>query len=71
MVPPNSTVYEPETACEEVIYSGGGFSNYFAMPEYQMSAVEYYLTHYYPDYPADIWNSTGKVYSCFTARWKG
>ncbi|KAH0829140.1 peptidase S8/S53 domain-containing protein [Lanmaoa asiatica] len=59
MVPPNSTVYEPETACEEVIYSGGGFSNYFAMPEYQKTAVDYYLTNYYPNYPADIWNSTG------------
>ncbi|KAG6375597.1 peptidase S8/S53 domain-containing protein [Boletus reticuloceps] len=60
MVPSGSSVYEPETACEEVIYSGGGFSNYFAMPDYQKTAVEYYLTHYHPDYPADIWNSTGK-----------
>ncbi|KIJ66024.1 hypothetical protein HYDPIDRAFT_87864 [Hydnomerulius pinastri MD-312] len=59
MVAPNSTVYEPEMACEEVIYSGGGFSNYFAMPEYQKEAVDYYLTNYYPDYPATIWNSTG------------
>jgi len=59
MVPPNSTVYEPETACEEVIYSGGGFSNYFAMPDYQKTAVEYYLTNYYPNYPSTIWNSTG------------
>lgn len=64
MVPPNSTVYEPETACEEVIYSGGGFSNYFAMPDYQKTAVEYYLTYYYPNYPPDIWNSTGKVDYC-------
>lgn len=61
MIPANSTVYEPETACEEVIYSGGGFSNYFAMPDYQKTAVDYYLTNYYPDYPATIWNSTGMV----------
>ncbi|KAF9243182.1 Pro-kumamolisin, activation domain-containing protein [Melanogaster broomeanus] len=54
-----STVYDPEMACMEVIYSGGGFSNYFAMPEYQQGAVDYYLTNYYPDYPATIWNSTG------------
>ncbi|KAH7908104.1 peptidase S8/S53 domain-containing protein [Hygrophoropsis aurantiaca] len=59
MIAPNSTVYEPETACEEVIYSGGGFSNYFAMPDYQKEAVAYYLETYPPDYPADIWNSTG------------
>ncbi|KAF9243183.1 peptidase S8/S53 domain-containing protein [Melanogaster broomeanus] len=59
MVAPNSTVYEPEMACEEVIYSGGGFSNYFAMPDYQKEYVDYYLTNYYPDYPASIWNSTG------------
>ncbi|KAF8444923.1 peptidase S8/S53 domain-containing protein [Boletus edulis BED1] len=60
MVPPGSSVYEPETACEEVIFSGGGFSNYFAMPDYQKTAVEYYLTHYHPDYSANIWNATGK-----------
>ncbi|KAG9312092.1 peptidase S8/S53 domain-containing protein [Chiua virens] len=60
MVPYGSTVYEPETACEEVIYSGGGWSNYFAMPDYQKTAVEYYLKNYYPDYPSDIWNSTGQ-----------
>ncbi|EGO00781.1 hypothetical protein SERLA73DRAFT_167028 [Serpula lacrymans var. lacrymans S7.3] len=58
-VNPNSTVFEPESACEQVIYSGGGFSNYFAMPEYQKEAVDYYLTTYPPQYPADIWNSTG------------
>ncbi|KAG2129692.1 peptidase S8/S53 domain-containing protein [Suillus bovinus] len=31
---PNSAVYEPEGACGQVIYYGGGFSNYFAMPDY-------------------------------------
>ncbi|KAF8141189.1 peptidase S8/S53 domain-containing protein [Boletus edulis] len=59
MIPPNSTVYDPETACEEVIYSGGGFSNHFTMPSYQQSAVESYLTNYYPSYPTNIWNATG------------
>ncbi|KAH7883232.1 peptidase S8/S53 domain-containing protein [Phlebopus sp. FC_14] len=59
MVAPGKTVYDPETACEEVIYSGGGFSNYFAMPDYQKDAVNYYLTNYYPNYPSTIWNSTG------------
>ncbi|KAH7906414.1 peptidase S8/S53 domain-containing protein [Hygrophoropsis aurantiaca] len=58
-VNPNSTVYEPEGACEQVIYSGGGFSNYFAMPDYQKDAVAYYLKNYYPQYPPDIWNASG------------
>lgn len=43
-----------------VIFSGGGFSNYFAIPDYQKSAVSNYLTKFPPPYPADIWNSTGK-----------
>ncbi|KAH7925311.1 subtilisin-like protein [Leucogyrophana mollusca] len=61
MMKPNASVYDaqPEMACMEVIYSGGGFSNYFAMPEYQKEAVDYYLQTYPPDYPATMWNSTG------------
>lgn len=63
MVKPNTTVSqaEPEMACMKVIYSGGGFSNYFAMPSYQRSAVDYYLETYPPNYPSTIWNSTGIV----------
>ena len=38
-VVPGSTVDDPEEACAEVIYSGGGFSNVFTMPEYQSAAV--------------------------------
>jgi len=56
---PNSSVFEPESACEQVIYSSGGFSNYFAIPEYQKGAVGAYLKNYPPSYPSDIWNSTG------------
>lgn len=40
MVKPNATVFEPEIAAMAVVYSGGGFSNYFAMPEYQKDAVD-------------------------------
>ncbi|KAF8554934.1 hypothetical protein OG21DRAFT_1484296 [Imleria badia] len=60
MVKPNATVFDPdpEMACMEKIYSGGGF-RYFAMPECQKDAVDYYLTNYYPNYPSTIWNSTG------------
>ncbi|KZT64883.1 subtilisin-like protein [Daedalea quercina L-15889] len=58
-VNPNSTVYEPESACEQVIYSGGGFSNVFAMPSYQKTAVESYLTKYPPPYSPSLYNSSG------------
>jgi tripeptidyl-peptidase-1 len=63
MVKPNATVTQaqPEMACMEVIYSGGGFSNYFTMPSYQKTAVDYYLQNYPPNYPPNIWNSTGMV----------
>lgn len=30
------------------------------MPSYQKAAVETYLTDYPPQYPPDIWNSTGR-----------
>ncbi|KAH7908105.1 peptidase S8/S53 domain-containing protein [Hygrophoropsis aurantiaca] len=56
---PGNTVNDPESACENQIYSGGGWSNYFAMPDYQRDAVSAYLKDYPPAYPADIWNSTG------------
>ncbi|KAG6381966.1 peptidase S8/S53 domain-containing protein [Boletus reticuloceps] len=59
MVKPNATVFDPEVAMMGRIYSGGGFSNYFGMPEYQKKAVDHYLTKYRPDYPSTIWNSTG------------
>ena len=41
MFKPNTTMFEPqpEQACKKVIYSGGGFSNYFGMPDYQRDAV--------------------------------
>lgn len=68
-VNPGSNVTDPEGACEQVIFSGGGFSNYFAMPEYQKKAVGNYLKNYKPSYPGDIWNSTGVVSSIdFTSK---
>lgn len=41
-----------------MVYSGGGFSNHFAIPEYQKAAVENYLDNH-PD-NKDRYNSTGK-----------
>jgi tripeptidyl-peptidase-1 len=58
-VSPGQNVWEPENACEQVIYSGGGFSNYFSMPDYQKAAVEGYLTASPISYSKDIYNSTG------------
>ncbi|KAF8132082.1 peptidase S8/S53 domain-containing protein [Boletus edulis] len=54
------TVLDPESACEVVIRSGGGFSNFFALPKYQNDAVTSYLKNYPPSYPSSIWNSTGR-----------
>ncbi|KAF8888934.1 peptidase S8/S53 domain-containing protein [Gymnopilus junonius] len=56
---PGAKVTDPESACQQVISSGGGFSNYFSMPRYQEPAVKNYLNKYKPAYPASIWNSTG------------
>ena len=52
-------VWEPESACEQVIYSGGGFSNVFPVPSYQASAVEHYLSTYPPGYPEGTYNTSG------------
>ncbi|KAJ7203722.1 hypothetical protein C8J57DRAFT_1259585 [Mycena rebaudengoi] len=40
--------------------SGGGFSNRFAMPDYQKDAVTNYLCSNPPPFPANLFNSTGK-----------
>jgi tripeptidyl-peptidase I len=58
---PGSTVYEPESACEQVIFSGGGFSNIFSMPHYQKQAVSTYLEHHPPPYTAEQFNNSGMV----------
>ncbi|KAF8835707.1 subtilisin-like protein, partial [Paxillus ammoniavirescens] len=58
-VSPGNSVFDSESACEQAIYSGGGFSNNFAIPDYQKDAVSSYLKNYPPAYPGNIWNSTG------------
>ncbi|CAK5272853.1 unnamed protein product [Mycena citricolor] len=52
------TVSDPETACTTVIYSGGGFSNYFDMPQYQAGAVKDFFTKYPPTYGSDVFNNS-------------
>lgn len=60
-----STVHTPESASERVIFSGGGFSNVFsnvfAMPSYQQSAMATYFANHAPTYGADRFNNSQKV----------
>ena len=60
-VNPGSTVSDPEGACEQVIFSGGGFSNIFPMPSYQATAVKSFLTNHPPPYTAQQFNNSGTV----------
>lgn len=43
----------------EKLSSGGGFSNVFALPSYQQSAVQGYLTNYPPPYSSSTYNASG------------
>jgi len=61
-VNPGSTVFEPESACEQVIFSGGGFSDIFSIPDYQKRAVRDYLEDHPPPYTADQYNNSGNVW---------
>ncbi|EKM51045.1 uncharacterized protein PHACADRAFT_151536 [Phanerochaete carnosa HHB-10118-sp] len=56
---PGAKVTDPESACEQVIFSGGGFSNQFAVPSYQKAATEAYLKNFPPPYPAGTFNTSG------------
>ncbi|THH05901.1 hypothetical protein EW145_g4459 [Phellinidium pouzarii] len=60
-VDPGSTVNDPEGACEQVIFSGGGFSNFFAMPSYQEEAVSSFLANFPPPFTSAEFNNSGKV----------
>lgn len=63
-VNPGSSVFEPESACEQVIFSGGGFSNIFPMPDYQKTAVSHFLESHPPPYTAAQYNNSGAVKTC-------
>ena len=41
-------------------YSGGGFSNYFAQPSYQKTAVSNFLTANPPPYASTVYNASGR-----------
>lgn len=55
---PGSTVHDPEGACEQTIYSGGGFSNVFAIPDYQKEAVGEYFKNHKPTYTSAQYNNS-------------
>ncbi|TDL20636.1 subtilisin-like protein [Rickenella mellea] len=58
-ISPNKTVHDPESACEQVIFSGGGFSNIFGIPSYQKKAVAGFLKNHPPPYTAAQFNNSG------------
>ncbi|KAG1778851.1 peptidase S8/S53 domain-containing protein [Suillus placidus] len=53
------TVSIPETAA---VFSGGGFSNYFARPVYQEAAVSAYLAMLTPGTFEGLYNPTGRAF---------
>ncbi|TVY34558.1 Tripeptidyl-peptidase [Lachnellula subtilissima] len=56
-----SSATAPEEACQTVIYSGGGFSNVFAMPSYQSDAVASYYKSHAPSFTATQYNNSQTV----------
>ncbi|KAL5531108.1 hypothetical protein ACEPAG_3984 [Sanghuangporus baumii] len=55
----NSTVHDPEGACEQVIFSGGGFSNIFSIPDYQKADVASFLKNHPPPFSGEQFNNSG------------
>src|SRR6266566_9327132 len=50
-----------ESACQKVIFSGGGFSNVFPMPWCQKTAVSNYFGDFPPQCEADRFNNSQTV----------
>lgn len=55
---PSTSVNAAEEACQTVIYSGGGFSNVFPLPDYQKTAVADYFKKHNPPYTAAQYNNS-------------
>ncbi|KAI0126324.1 peptidase S8/S53 domain-containing protein [Xylariales sp. AK1849] len=55
---PGGSVLDPEEAAQNQTYSGGGFSNVFALPSYQAEAVGEYFASYPPPYTAAQYNNS-------------
>ncbi|EPE08375.1 subtilisin-like protein [Ophiostoma piceae UAMH 11346] len=56
-----TSVRGQEVACQKVIFSGGGFSNVFAMPSYQQKSIKSYFTNSPPAYDATRFNNSQVV----------
>ncbi|KAI0305677.1 subtilisin-like protein [Multifurca ochricompacta] len=56
-----ASVNDPESACERIIFSGGGFSDIFPMPSYQEAVVTNFLKEHPPPYSAAQFNNSGKA----------
>ncbi|KAI9704027.1 MAG: hypothetical protein M1820_005648 [Bogoriella megaspora] len=65
---PGKTVFDPESAANDPQYpysSGGGFSNLYAIPDYQKDALNTYFSDHAPSYPyySSLANSSGTITS--------
>ncbi|GJJ08474.1 hypothetical protein Clacol_002692 [Clathrus columnatus] len=60
-VNPGASVTEPESACEQVIFSGGGFSEIFSIPDYQKAAQAEYFARHNPPYSSVQFNNSRVV----------
>lgn len=60
-VNPGASVTEPESACAQVIFSGGGFSNVFSIPEYQKAAQAEFFSRHNPPYTSVQFNNSRAV----------
>jgi tripeptidyl-peptidase-1 len=60
-VNPGSTVNDPEGACEQVIFSGGGFSNIFPLPSFQAEDVKSFLKNHPPPFTNGEFNDNGNA----------
>lgn len=58
---PNATILGEEVACETKIRTGGGFSNVFALPDYQVNAVKSWFREHPPPYGADRFNNSQRT----------
>ncbi|KAJ7093316.1 subtilisin-like protein [Mycena belliarum] len=61
------TVLNPESACADVIYSGGGFSNYFPRPSFQQPQVANYFAAHNPPYSTTKYNAAGRGFPDLSA----
>ncbi|KAK2608364.1 hypothetical protein QQS21_003049 [Conoideocrella luteorostrata] len=61
-LPKNGTINDKEIVAH-TFSPGGGFSNFFALPDYQKEAVGYYYANHDPGYDSSRYNSTQQVRS--------